>query len=82
MGKPKLSDTDRNSLAKFIKTGKKTGRELTRAYIPLALDRGERQGDISRYYHVGRSTIWRAKGGYLAGASTGPLTTGAGRGAL
>ena len=62
-----MSDTDRNYLSKFIRTGKKTGKELVRAYVLLALDKGERQGDISRYYHVGRSTIWRTKDGYLTG---------------
>ena len=67
MSKLKLSDTDRDYLTNFVKTGKKTGKELERAYVLLALDQGTKQQDISRYYHVGLSTIWRIKRGYLDG---------------
>ncbi len=50
---------DYSHLQKFIKTGKKTGKELERAYVLLALHDNRPYNDIENYYHVNRSTIWR-----------------------
>lgn len=62
-----LSKVDYNYLTKFIKTGKKTGKKLERAYVLLALHQNLKQGDISQYYYVSRSTIWRIKRDYNLG---------------
>lgn len=54
-----LKDEDYIMLQSFIKTGKKTGKELERAYILMALHRDKPYKDIEDYYYVNRSTIWR-----------------------
>lgn len=59
-----LAPQDYNVLLKIIKTGKKTGKELERAYILLALHERKPYRDIESYYHVNRSTIWRTADGY------------------
>jgi len=46
-------------LQTFIKTGKKTGKELERAYILMALHNNKRYKEIENYYYVNRSTVWR-----------------------
>lgn len=67
MNKFNLSESDYNYLIKFVKTGKKTGKELERAYILLALHQNLKQREISQYYYVSRSTIWRIKHNYNVG---------------
>ena len=54
-----LNDEDYIMLQSFIKTGKKTGKELERAYILMALHRNKAYKEIEDYYYVNRSTIWR-----------------------
>ena len=54
-----LKQEDYNKLQSFIKSGKKTGKELERAYILLALHRNKSYKEIEDYYYVNRSTIWR-----------------------
>lgn len=59
-----LLPDDHAHLQKFIKTGKKTGKELERAYVLLALHDNKPYNDIENYYHVNRSTIWRIAESY------------------
>jgi putative transposase len=59
-----LPPDDHAHLQKFIKTGKKTGKELERAYVLLALHDKKPYNDIEDYYHVNRSTIWRIADSY------------------
>jgi len=59
-----LPHDDHAHLQKFIKTGKKTGKELERAYVLLALHDKKPYNDIEDYYHVNRSTIWRIAESY------------------
>lgn len=54
-----LLPDDRAELLKLVKTGKRTGRELERAYVLLALHEKRPRSEIEAYCHVGRSTIWR-----------------------
>jgi len=51
-------------LQSFVKTGKKTGKELERAYILLALHRNKTYKEIEDYYYVNRTTIWRTSKNY------------------
>lgn len=60
-----LTKTEYNYLKRFIKTGKKSGKELERSYILLALDKGKSQSKIMEFYHVGRTTIWRVMNNYI-----------------
>ena len=59
-----LLPDDHVRLRKFIKTGKKTGKELERAYVLLALHENKPYNEIEDYYHVNRSTIWRIAENY------------------
>lgn len=59
-----LKDEDYSMLQSFIKTGKKTGKELERAYILLALHKNKTYKEIEDYYYVNRSTIWRTSRNY------------------
>lgn len=60
-----LTETEYNYLKRFIKTGKKSGKELERSYILLAFNKGKSQSEIMDYYHVGRTTIWRVMNNYI-----------------
>lgn len=59
-----LSEGESHALMKFIKSGKKTGKELERAYILIALNRQMGYQEIADYYYVNRSTIWRTARNY------------------
>jgi len=59
-----LSDSDYNQLHSFIKTGKKSGKELERAYILMALHKQKSYKDVEEYYYVNRTTIWRTACNY------------------
>jgi len=59
-----LKSEDYSLLQSFIKTGKKTGKELVRAYILIALHRNKTYKEIEDYYYVNRSTIWRTAKDY------------------
>ncbi len=59
-----LSDSDYTQLHQFVKTGKKSGKELERAYILLALHQKKGYKEIEEYYYVNRTTIWRTACNY------------------
>ncbi len=54
-----LTNNEYDYLFNFIKTGKKSGKELERSYVLLALHKGRSQSEIMDFYHIGRTTIWR-----------------------
>ena len=59
-----ISEEESDALMKFIKIGKKTGKELERAYILMALNQKKGYQEIADYYYVNRSTIWRTARNY------------------
>ena len=59
-----LTDTERSYLINFTKKGKRLSKEIERAYILLALDKGKRVKNIEDFYNVSRVTIWRVKKKY------------------
>lgn len=59
-----LPEAERKFLKTFIKSGKKTGKELERAYILLALHKKRSNKEIEDNYYVNRSTIWRTAKNY------------------
>ncbi len=69
-----LSDSDFIQLQKFVKTGKKAGKELERAYILLALHKQKSYKDIEDFYYVNRITIWRTACNYREHGLTYALT--------
>lgn len=54
-----LTEKEVLKLQHFVKTGKKTGKELERAYVLLALHQNKSYKDIEDFYFVNRTTIWR-----------------------
>lgn len=59
-----LSNEEFINLQSFIKTRKKTGKELERAYILMSLHRDKSYKEIEDFYYVNRSTIWRITNNY------------------
>lgn len=59
-----LSNENYFKLQRFIKTGKRTGKELERAYVLMALHKNRRYKEIEDYYYVNRSTVWRIASNY------------------
>lgn len=59
-----LPEREHKFLKTFIKSGKKTGKELERAYILLALHYKKSNKEIEDNYYVNRSTIWRTVKSY------------------
>ena len=51
-------------LTRFVKTGHKSARTLTRARVLLLASEDKTNKDIQAALHVGRSTIWRIKLNY------------------
>ena len=62
--KIKLTKKDIKFLVNITKTGKRNSKEFERAYILLALNKGKKQEDISDFYNVSRTKIWRVKNKY------------------
>lgn len=54
----RLHDADRHYLNAILHEGQLLQRVAIRARVLLALDRGERIGEIVRWLGVGRMTIW------------------------
>ena len=61
----KLKPKDKNYLKDFIKSGKQSAKEIERGYILLALDKKKSCSEITDFYFVGRTTIWRIKNKYV-----------------
>lgn len=61
----KLKPKDKNYLKDFIKSGKQSAKEIEHGYILLALDKKKSCSEITDFYFVGRTTIWRIKNKYV-----------------
>ena len=61
----KLKTKDKNYLKSFIKSGKQNVKEIEHSYILLALDKKKASSEITDFYFVGRTTIWRIKNKYV-----------------
>jgi putative transposase len=61
----KLKQDELDHLLKLVKTGKKTGKELERAYVLLALHNDKSYADIEEFYYTNRTTIWRIAKNYI-----------------
>lgn len=61
----RLKTKDREFLTNLTKTGNHNSREIERAYILLALDKGKNHAEIAEFFNVSRITIWRVKNKYL-----------------
>ena len=60
----KLKDEEVKFLRDFVKKGRKSAREITRARILLLANQQRDDTDISETLDVGRNTVWRIKKKY------------------
>lgn len=61
----KLLTKDKSYLKDFVKTGKRSSKEIEHAYILLALDKKKPVIEIMNFYEVSRTTIWLIKNKYI-----------------
>ncbi len=59
-----LKDDELKFLRDFVKKGRKSARELTRARILLLANKQKRDTEIAETLGVGRNTVWRIKKRY------------------
>jgi transposase len=64
-----LTDEDRELLESYRVKGMHPAREVNRAHILLALDRGVSESQIMGVLGVGRTVIWRTRAAYLEGGA-------------
>jgi transposase len=64
MVKIKLEEDEAQFLRDFVKKGRKSARELTRARILLLADQQKGDAEIAKTLDVGRNTVWRTKKKY------------------
>ena len=62
-----LTKKDRELIASFRAKGLHLAREVNRAHILAALDRGLSEAQIREVLGVGRTAIWRTRAAYLQG---------------
>ena len=60
----KLKEGELKFLRDFVKKGRKSARELTRAHILLLANRQKGDTEIAEILDVGRNTVWRTKKRY------------------
>ena len=60
----KLKEGELKFLRDFVKKGRKSARELTRAHILLLANRQKDDTEIAEILDVGRNTVWRTKKRY------------------
>jgi transposase len=63
----RLNKKDRQLIASFRAKGLHLAREVNRAHILAALDRGLSEAQIMDVLGVGRTVIWRTRAAYLRG---------------
>ena len=61
----KLLTKDKSYLKNFVKTGKRSSREIEHAYILLSLEKKKPYAEIMDFYEVSRATIWLIKNKYI-----------------
>ena len=64
-----LSDEDRELIESYRVKGLRHAREVNRAHILSALDRGIPEARIMAVLGVGRTVIWRTRAAYLEGGA-------------
>ena len=64
-----LTDEDRELIESFRAKGLRHAREVNRAHILSALDRGIPEAQIMAVLGVGRTAIWRTRAAYLEGGA-------------
>jgi Homeodomain-like domain len=62
-----LTDKDRELIESYRAKGLRHAREVNRAHILAALDRGVPEAQIMAVLGVGRTRIWRTRSAYLKG---------------
>lgn len=60
----KLEEDEVKFLRDFVKKGRKSAREITRARILLLANQQKGDTEIAETLGVGRNTVWRIKNGY------------------
>ncbi|MBK8309157.1 MAG: helix-turn-helix domain-containing protein [Gammaproteobacteria bacterium] len=64
-----LTDEDREVIELYRASGLRRAREVNRAHILCALDRGIPEAQVMAVLGVGRSVIWRTRSAYLDGGT-------------
>lgn len=64
-----LTDGDRELIESYRVKGLHHAREITRAHVLSALDRGVPEAQIMAVLGVGRTMIWRTRAAYLEGGA-------------
>lgn len=64
-----LTDEDRELIESYRAKGLHHAREVNRAHVLLALDRGVPESQIMAVLGVGRTVIWRTRAAYLEGGA-------------
>lgn len=64
-----LTDEDRELIESYRAKGLRQAREVNRAHILSALDRGIPEAQIMEILGVGRTVIWRTRAAYLGGGA-------------
>ena len=62
-----LTDEDRELIDSYRAKGLHHAREVNRAHVLSALDRGVPESQIMAVLGIGRTAVWRARGAYLQG---------------
>jgi transposase len=64
-----LTDDDRELIQSYRAKGLRHAREVNRAHVLSALDRGVAESQIMAVLGVGRTVIWRTRAAYLEGGA-------------
>lgn len=64
-----LTDEDRELIESYRSKGLHHAREVNRAHILSALDRGVSEAQIMEVLNVGRTAVWRTRSAYLEGGA-------------
>ncbi|SDI16887.1 helix-turn-helix domain-containing protein [Nitrosomonas sp. Nm132] len=70
-----LTDEDRQLIESYRAKGLHSAREVNRAHILAALDRGIPESQIMAVLGIGRTAIWRTRSAYLEGGRDMLCTT-------